>query len=159
MATKLTPAEEKLLSVCREILDSIIRYRSNNVAADSEVIIDENTRYRMKDRVMVDWAVSKMFAVVLSKHADLLREVNDLVPVWRESYHHAVNAYFRLYFGRGRGRPPLSQQELERLLTEEKAGTGRAAMAQARNFDARTGPDRIRKRLGTAKKRLPTTGK
>src|SRR5579872_5787492 len=126
MASKLTPAEKVLLSVCREILDKIIRDRSKNVAADSEVVLHEKTRYRIKDRVMVDSAISQMFADVLTKHFDLLHEVKDPTPVLRESYHHAVNAYFRLYFGRGRGRRPHSLQELERLLTEEQAGTDRA---------------------------------
>jgi len=159
MATKLTPAQKALLSVCREILDKMIGDRSKNVEGDSEVVLHEKTRYRMKDRVMVDSAVGDMFAKILTEHFDLLHEVKDLMPVWRESYHHAVNAYFRLYFDRGRGRPPLSKQELERLLTEEKAGTDRATMAQTRNLDVRTGRDTIRKRLGTAKKRLPTAGK
>ncbi len=155
MATKLTPAEKKLLGVCRETLDSIILERSNDIEADSEVVIDENTRYRMKDRVMVDSAVGQMWAVILSKHFDLLRDVKDHVPVWREAYHHAVNAYFRLYFGRKRGQPALEEEACRELLDMRGRGLSYAQIGLKLNLDREV----IRKRVKACERRFAEGGK
>lgn len=160
MAT-LTPAEEKLLSVCKETIDTLIRDWSNNVEADSELVIDENTRHRIKDRVMVDHAIDQMWAVFLSRKDNVFAGIEDTDLVELAAYHHAVDTYFRLYrgvevvAGRKPGRPQVPLERLWKILRlkEEKKTIGQMCEALGEDPNSRRDYDRVRKQLEIAEER------
>lgn len=152
---KFTPAEEKLLELCRETIDSLIRKWSDNIEADPEAVIDGNTRYRMNDRIMIDSAIGQMWAAILSRPDNVLGEVDDLVPVWRAAYHHAVDSYFRIYFKRKPGRPALEAQACRELLNMRGRGMSYARIGLALKLDKEV----VRKRVASCQKRFGEAGK
>jgi hypothetical protein len=59
-----------------------------------------------------------MWVELLKRPDTALDDATDIIPVWREAYHYAVDAYFRIYLGytpRKRGRPPLPLPMLREL--------------------------------------------
>lgn len=159
---KLTIPEKALLHVCKETLDSIIREWSNDIDADPDVVIDKDTRYRMKDRRMVDRAIGQMWAQLLSRRDNVFGDVKGLDRVEREAYHHAVNCYFRIYRGHKPGRPQSEDEAgLRKLLAMSKAGKslGQIMIAFGLNPRDRTEHERWRGRLRTARKRFAEGGK
>jgi len=146
MATELTPAENKLLSVCEETIESILGQWNS--------ALDETAR-RYKDRIMIDSAIGQMWAAIISRPDDLLADVKDLVPVWREAYHYAVNAYFRIYFDRKPGRPVLEEQVCRELLDmrERKMSYGKIALVLKLDKEV------VRKRVKACKERYSEGGK
>lgn len=118
---KLTPAEKRLLSICKKTLDSIIRDWSSDIEADPEVVLDGNVRFRLKDRLMVEKAIDKMWVLLLDRKDNVFDGVPNTNGVRHRAYRHAVDAYFSFYFGvapstTGAGRPRTELQELCELL-------------------------------------------
>ena len=163
MATNPTRAEEKLLKICKETVNSIIREWSDDIEADPEAVIDENTRYRMKDRVMVDRAIGKMWAKLISRKDNVFAGVEDTEPVLLNAYHYAVDKYFEIYRGikptsRAVGRPRTKLPLLCKILELKQAKKTYREICIALKVDPRHS-EMIRKRYQEAKKRCPDTGK
>jgi hypothetical protein len=153
---KLTPPEEKLLAICKENLDSIIREWSDDIEADPEVVLDEVTRFRMKQRLMIESAVGQMWAKVFNRHGTILHAVEDIMPVWREAYVYAVDAYFRIYLGyqpRKRGRPRLPSKTLRELYDADQGGktVGEIMIARGMDPNDRRAHERMRGQIRAAR--------
>ena len=156
MATKRTPAETTLLSAFRETLDSIIQEWSDDIEADPEVVIDEDTRYRMKDRLMIDRAIVEMWARLLSRKDNVFGDVRHIQRVEQKAYHFAVDSYFKIYRSRKLGRPPSDEADLRKLLAMSEAPMtlGQVMIALGLNPKDHTEHERLRGRLRTARKRF-----
>lgn len=159
---KLTAAEKKLLRVCKETIDSIIREWSDNVEADPEIVIDEKTRYRIKDRRMVEKAIDRMWVLLLNREDNVFNGVDDTTSVRHRAYRYAVDAYFDIYLGAthraGRvGRPRTELQELCDLLKLRRQKKTIKQICEAIRLEpSPRNISRIGKRLQEAEKRCFT---
>src|SRR5579864_3478918 len=134
----LTAPEKRLLAICKKILDSIIQEWTDDIEADPEVVLDENIRFRMKERLMIESAVGNMWVEVFKRDGALLTAVEDIMPVWKEAYLCAVDAYFRIYLGyqgRKRGRPRLPPKLLRDLYDADQGHKSVGEIMIARGMD------------------------
>ena len=115
---------------------------------------------QMKNRRMVDDAIDEMwgrvfknrYEFVMSTHfAQFEHELRRAELVEKEAYHVAVDAYFRIYRGRKRGRPRLGSLILSRTAELSKAGKNDTEIAEATGLDPKAiSKDLVRKRVKKA---------
>jgi hypothetical protein len=152
-----TPAEKKLLAVCKETLDAIIGRWTSEADKSGEVMKDRTMIDSAVREMMIDSAVNKMLVELLKRRDTVLVDVKDIMPLWREAYRYAVDAYFRIYLGytpRKRGRPPLPPAMLRELYEADRKGKSVGDIMIARRIDPNDHKayERIRGQIRIARK-------
>ncbi len=157
---KLSKEESRLFNVCKKELGAIIRENSSRIEEDPEIILDEHTRYRMKDRVMVEDAIQEMWVRLLNREDNPFEGVDSTLSVARKAYHHAVDTYFDVYHcappSNRVGRPLTELEELARILKLRASGKKITEICAELSIEATPqNYDLIRKRLKVAKSAAP----
>jgi hypothetical protein len=147
-----TASEKRLMAVCKTTLDEIIEAWSAATDAEEVMTIDGAVVMRMKNRMMVDKAVREMWLKLICRTDDVFGDVKNLDRVEKGAYHLAVNAYFRIYRGRKRGRPQTDPFVLRQMVDMKSAGNTIPEIALAFGLDpAQTkSRDLVRKRIKKA---------